>query len=236
MLTHKTDKIFIYFGDATDSISKSLHCVPTEKKLIDIQPFKSVAQKINLLRLSALNQTHGTQGAVITDSDSAFTIDGDYLITNQKQVALGVLTADCVPVILYDAKNHVISAVHAGWRGTVAGIVPKAFDHMKTLWHSNVDKIQLFIGPSAKACCYQVQEDFSGNIPGEFTEKVMTKKEGQWYFDTVQLIVLQMKEIGVSASAINTDFNLCTMCDHRFYSHRRQGSDAGRQITIAKLK
>lgn len=235
MLMYKTGKIFIYYGDAQDGISKSLHCNPTNAKLVEIEPFKSVAQKINVPRLVALNQTHSIHGSVISDDDISFTVDGDYLVTNQINVGLGILTADCVPVILYDVKNHVIAAIHAGWRGTIAGIVPKAFEHMKTLWQSNADTMQVFIGPSAKACCYQVQEDFLQQVPLEFAKKVMIKKQGRWYFDTVQLIVLQMQEIGISASAINTNFNLCTMCDHRFFSHRRQAVNAGRQITVAKL-
>lgn len=133
MLTHK-NKLQIYFGDATDDISKQLHCVPTVAQLVNVEPFKSVARKIGVSRLSALNQTHGTQGSVITNSDISFSIDGDYLIANQSHVALGVLTADCVPLILYDAKNKAIGIAHAGWRGAVCAIAPKVFEHMRSLW------------------------------------------------------------------------------------------------------
>lgn len=222
MLTHKTKNFQIYFGDAQDGISKQVHCIPTVKKLVDVEPFKSVAQKIDVPRLSALNQTHGVEGAVINEEDISFNSDGDYLITHHTNVGLGVLTADCVPVILYDAKKPAIAAVHAGWKGAVAGIVPKAFERMKSLYNSAWQDMQIFIGPSAKTCCYQVQEDFFYNIPSEFEKKMMIKKEGQWYFDTVGLIKLQLQEINIPTVAINTQFNLCTMCDLRFYSHRRQ--------------
>lgn len=236
MLMHKTDKILIYFGDARDCISKSFHCVPSEKNLVDIEPFKSVTQKINVPRLSALNQTHSTKGTQIHNEDISFTIEGDYLVTNQLHIGLGVLTADCVPVILYDAKNHAISAVHAGWRGTVAGIVSKAFEHMNTVFNTRSADVQLFIGPSAKDCCYQVQEDFVQYISSDYLTHVMIKKDEHWYFDTVQLIKLQMQKAGISPAFINKNFNFCTICDHRFFSHRRQGVNAGRQITIACLK
>lgn len=235
MLTHKTKKLQIYFGDAQDGISKHVHCIPTAKKLVDVDPFKSVAQKIDVPRLSALNQTHGVEGAVIKEEDISFNSDGDYLITHHTNVGLGVLTADCVPVILYDTKKQVIAAAHAGWRGAIAGIMPKAFEQMKSLYHSAEQDMHIFIGPSAKICCYQVREDFLGIIPVEFAKDVMIKKEAQWYFDTVQLIALQMKKAGIAPASINTDFNFCTICDQRFFSHRRQNLNAGRQITIVRL-
>lgn len=236
MLTHKTDRLQIYFGDATDNISKQLHCVPTTAQLVNIEPFKSVAQKIGVSRLSALNQIHGTQGSVITNGDISFSIDGDYLITNQPQVGLGVLTADCVPLVLYDEKNHAVGMAHAGWRGAVGAIVPKAFEQMRSLWKSDARHMQLFIGPSAKVCCYQVQEDFALHIPSAYLEKVMIQKGGHWYFDVVQLIQLQMKELGIRSAQIHAKFNFCTICDHHFFSHRRQHAHAGRQISIVVLK
>jgi YfiH family protein len=235
MLTYQTKNLQIYFGDAQDGISKQIHCIPTAKKLVDVEPFKLIAQKIDVPRLSALNQTHGVECAVIKEEDISFNSDGDYLITHHTNVGLGVLTADCVPVILYDAKKQVIAAVHAGWRGAIAGIMPKAFEQMKSLYNSAGQDMKIFIGPSAKICCYQVREDFLGIIPVEFAKDVMIKKEAQWYFDTVQLIALQMKKAGIAPASINTDFNFCTICDQRFFSHRRQNLNAGRQITIVRL-
>lgn len=236
MLMHKTEKLQIYFGDSTDRISKQLHCISINAKLVDIEPFKSVTKKIGISHLSALNQTHGTQGVAIADSDIAFSLDGDYLITNQSNIGLGVLTADCVPLILYDEKNHAIGAVHAGWRGAVNEICPKAFEHMRSLWKSDVRHMQLFIGPSANVCCYQVQDDFSQYISSKYLTKVMSKKHGGWYFDIVKLIQLQMQELKIGNEQIHSEFNFCTICDHRFFSYRRQGLNAGRQITIAALK
>lgn len=233
---YKTKKLHIYFGDATDGISKQLHCIPITAKLVDVEPFKSVTQKIGVPRLSVLNQTHGTQGIVISDLDSAFTLDGDYLITNQSHVGLGVLTADCVPLVLYDEKNHAVGIVHAGWKGAVADVALKSFEHMKSVWNSDPDNMQLFVGPSAKACCYQVQEDFAQYVPSVHFDKVMSKKNGSWYFDTVQLIQLQVQELKIDSKHIHSEFNFCTICDHRFFSYRRQGLNAGRQITIAVLK
>lgn len=235
MLTHKTKNLQIYFGDAQDGISKHLHCNPTNAKLVNIEPFKSIAQKIDVPRLSVLNQTHGIEGVHVRDVDFSFNIDGDYLISNKLNVGLGVITADCMPVILYDAKNNNIGIAHAGWRGAVDEIVPKMLQHMQSVCDSKPQNMQVYIGPSAKACCYEVQKDFEKQIRPSFADQVMILKDGRWYFDTVQLISLQMMQVGIDPASINNDFNLCTICDTRFCSYRRAAGQAGRQITVALL-
>ena len=243
----KNDFYTIYFGNSKDNISKQIDCIPQSIPLTEHPKFSSLIKDLDLDTIACLNQTHSNEGMIIDQEIPAFNRDGDYLITAHTNVGLGVLTADCVPAILYDEKNHVIAAIHAGWRGAVAEIVPKTFERMQSLWQSNVQDIQLFIGPSAKACCYQVQENFFDKVHSNFTKEVMIKKGTHWYFDTAQLIALQMQKAGISPASIHTQFNFCTMCDHRFFSHRRQqalrsslesevgGASAGRQITIARL-
>lgn len=235
MLTFKNNKLHIYFGDTSDGIFKHLHCQPSSKKLADIVPFNTIMHTHNVPRLSLLNQTHGIQGMRIDDEDVFFTIDGDYLITDQKNVGIGVLTADCVPLVLYDSKQHAIAIVHAGWRGAVAGIAQKTIEHMLQIWNTNVTDLQIYFGPSAKICCYEVQSDFAQHLDPEFCNHVMIEKHTRWYFDTAMLIELQLIKMGISDTAIQKDYNFCTMCNERFFSHRRQGLSAGRQITIAKL-
>ena len=244
----KNDFYAIYFGNSKDNISKQIDCVPQSIPLIQHPKFSSLFKDLNLDAIAVLNQTHSNEGMIVDQEFPAFNRDGDYLITARTNVGLGVLTADCVPVVLYDTRNHAIAAIHAGWRGAVAEIVPKALEHMNSVWNSDAQDMQIFIGPSAKACCYQVHEDFMGNVPEEFVKKVMIKKDERWHFDTADLIALQMQKAGISSDSIHTQYNLCTMCDQRFFSHRRQqalrssvesevgGLNAGRQITIAILK
>lgn len=236
MLTYTNKKLQIYFGDASDGIYKQLHCSPTSEKLITIEPFKAICTKLDSPRLSLLNQVHGIHGLQIQDEDFSFNIDGDYLITHRKNVGIGVLTADCVPLILYDEKNHAIAAIHAGWKGAVEGVALKAFEHMKSVWNSDPHDMQLFIGPSAKSCCYQVQEDLVKKIDPVFVDKVIVHKHRNLYFDTAQLVALQLNKVGIAPASINKDFNFCTICDERFYSHRRQGQNSGRQISLVFIK
>lgn len=235
MFICKSKKLQIYFGDASDGIYKQLHANPTNEKLVNIEPYKSICAKLDLPRLSLLNQVHGIDGAQVINADFSFNKDGDYLVTNQKDVGIAVLAGDCVPLILYDTKNNAIAVAHAGWKGAIAGVALKAFEHMQKVWGSDSEHMQVFIGPNAKPCCYQVKEDLVKQIDPAFVDKVIVHKQGLVYFDTAHLVALQLNEAGIDPASINRDYNFCTICDERFFSHRRQGVNAGRQITIVRL-
>jgi YfiH family protein len=92
---------------------------------------------------------------------------GDSIITNLENVGLGVFTADCVPVILYDEKNKAIAAVHSGWKGTYEEIVSKTVEKMTKCYETKPENLRVFIGPHIRECCYQV-----GN---EVVEKFQSK-------------------------------------------------------------
>lgn len=232
MMIYKTPNLQIYFGSATDGISKKDHCVPTAIPLVNHSKFKPVAERLEVQHLAFLNQTHSIDGLIIEREIPAFNKDGDYLITAQKNIGIGVMTADCLPIVFYDTKNHVAAVVHAGWRGSVAGIAAQALHAMQKNFHSAINDLQIFFGPSAKPCCYEVSKEFINNLNGH-KERVTHSKDGKYYFDVPEFNKIQLQESGVPSVAINTDYNACTICDHRFFSSRRQ--DIGRQMTIISL-
>ena len=236
-MIHETSQFKIYFGDARDALSKTVDCVPTNNPLIGHQKFAQIATQIAVKDLACLNQIHSNCGIIVADQIPAFTYDGDFLITAQSNIGIGVLTADCLPVIMYDYKNHVAASVHAGWRGTVAGIAQEAVKMMQSSCGSQVQDLKIFFGPSAKVCCYQVNEEFEKNLQDfSYADRVVKKVNNAIYFDVPLFNALQLQHIGVQESAISYDYNLCTMCDHRFFSYRRQGEAAGRQMAIISLK
>src|SRR3712207_9545829 len=85
--------------------------------------------------------------------------DGDALITNKRRIAIGVFTADCVPVLIYDKKNLVVAAIHSGWKGTLNCIVSKTIDTMINRYNSNIKDLEIYIGPHNMMCCYEVSEE-----------------------------------------------------------------------------
>ncbi len=229
----ETPHFKIYFGDSQDAINKPIDCVASGKPLVEHAKFIPIAKQLSVNHLAFLNQTHSNHGATITDIIPAFTIDGDFLINTQPTIGIGVMTADCLPIVIYDSKNHVAAVVHAGWRGTVARIVQKTIDAMK----SQKEDLHVYYGPSANSCCYQVNEEFKNNISAFwYADRVLKKVNDVVLFDLPLLNTLQLQEMGIHESAISREYNFCTICDHRFFSYRRQGESAGRQMTVISLK
>ncbi len=108
-----------------------------------------------------LRQTHGINGHVITEKSvitQSFTRKGDFLTTNISRLAIGVVTADCLPLIVYDSRLHVISICHAGWRSSIACIALQAIEVMHRQFSSAIHDLDIFFGPAAKNCCYTVSD------------------------------------------------------------------------------
>lgn len=146
----------------------------------------------------------------------------DAIITNETNTAIGVFTADCVPVLIYDRKKKVASAVHSGWQGTAKGICPKTLDTLKNKYGCNFEDLIVYIGPHNKGCCYEFGEDMVNKYFNEYL-----KKDKSIYvnnkLDIEKCIIQQLTEKGVPRENIKT-LNLCTYCscDFEFYSYRKQ--------------
>jgi purine-nucleoside/S-methyl-5'-thioadenosine phosphorylase / adenosine deaminase len=93
---------------------------------------------------------------------------GDALITNHAQILLSVRVADCMPILLVDCQNRAVAAVHAGWRGALGRIVEKTVGEMRRVFHSRPEKLIAAIGPSIRACCYEVGEEVVDAFRGRF--------------------------------------------------------------------
>ena len=94
-------------------------------------------------------------------------IDGDALITDRTKIAIGVFTADCVPVILVDTRKGVIAAVHSGWKGTKALIVSKTIERLQENYGSRAKDIRVYIGPHIGGCCYEVSKELIEEFTSE---------------------------------------------------------------------
>jgi YfiH family protein len=158
---------------------------------------------------------------------------GDFLFTDQKRIGVGVLTADCLPIIFYDSKNSVVAAVHAGWRSSVAEICASTIQAMFGKHKFLPEDLHVYFGPCAKACCYQVTPDFTNNL--KFRDQVIRQDQDRLFFDNVLFNKLLLLDLGLVSKNMNFQFNLCTMCSPNFYSYRREGYKALRQINFIGL-
>ena len=152
-------------------------------------------------------------------------LEGDGLFTQEKNRALGVLTADCMPVVLTDF--YTLSVIHAGWRGLVDGIIENAVNMFKG------KGIFAFIGPSARKCCYEVQEDFVCALRSKgISERFFLKFSDRITFSLQEVAVEKLKICGIKEIY---DISLCTICSQKFFSYRN-GDFEERILTMAWLE
>jgi len=208
-----------------------------------------IRKKMGVECLTLLKQVHGFDGHPVKNKPQnscldIFAREGDFLITNKPGFAICVLTADCLPIILYDRTKHACGAVHAGWRGSVKKIAPRAVAKMQETYGTNPRDVIAYFGPSAKRCCYEVGKGFSKNLVGHalarLGQDVIFKRSvagtDRFFFDNVKLNEMQLVDSGLLPENILLEHNLCTMCDSSLYSYRRDGERAGRQLAIVSLK
>jgi len=187
--------------------------------------------------LLSVKQVHGTNALVVdrplTESDQ-FPGEWDALMTDQPGVTVAVRTADCVPVLVHDPRRRVVAAIHAGWRGAVAGIVPKTLTLMADRFGSMGSDLRVSIGPSAGPCCYEVDDPVLDTLRTGLPdwESVVHDYRGhKARLDLKALIRRQVGGAGVSVHAVSV-VNLCTIChDQLFYSYRREGRVNGTMVS-----
>jgi polyphenol oxidase len=243
MKLHNTTSLYIYFGDEQDKQFPDTYLhLPPDTNSFSIPAYAHLQDVMHLEQLIFLHQVHGTHGEIITSKDDIkkikrFNTEGDYLVTNQPLVGLGVMTADCLPVVLYDSFNRVVSVIHAGWRGSVNNIVLKAFATMHEKFGTEPEQITVFFGPCAKVCCYEIGGELLTILEkSAFFDRVVHWREAKPFFDLPHYNQLLLESVGVQPSAFQGQYNQCTMCDYSFYSYRRQGQKAGRQMTVVCLQ
>lgn len=241
MLIHHDAAFSIFFGDARQSFIPSEWLHRTADELLLHKPFSLVKKHLLIDSLVFLHQTHSSHGLSLhriqqVKGLKSFSSEGDFLTTNQPSIGLALATADCLPIILYDSFNVAVSIVHAGWRGSAAGIVLRALERMEQQYKSLPAHIKIFFGPSAKVCCYEVSADFINSIEHyAFAQQVLRRRKNQWFFDLVQFNRLQFEQVGITKDQMVFNYNYCTLCNPSFCSYRRTKSPM-RQMTVVALR
>lgn len=193
-------------------------------------------------------QTHGTEirliDSVYADASEKGRIQllngVDALITASPGYCLCVSTADCIPVLLYDTRNHVVAAVHAGWRGTVNGIVSKTLEMMGNTFHTAGKDVIACIGPGISLQNFEVGNEVyeafyqaGFDMPGISLKHPITTK---WHLDLCKANRLQLLHAGLLPTNIEVS-DICTYQNHRqFFSARRLGIRSGRILSGIMLE
>jgi len=158
----------------------------------------------------------------------------DAIMTNQRPMGIGIVTADCLPALLYDPVQGVTAAVHAGWRGTVPALHPKVVCQMTAGFGCKAEDVLVGVGPSIGPCCYTVGKavmDPVKSINPRWEKYLTLVEDGKAKLDLAGLNTSQMEDAGILKKNIFTA-GLCTACHvDLFYSYRRDGIGTGRMIS-----
>lgn len=183
-------------------------------------------------RIILPRQTHSSRCKLIDSVPvKAEELEGvDALVTRMRRVAIGVATADCVPVLLADPRAGVISAVHAGWRGAVGGVVENCVALMLAEG-ADVSRIKAAIGPCICAGCFEVGEE----VAGQFPESCVVRGEGKPHVDLALFVKKTLIKCGLRENAIAMPES-CTRCrPDRYFSARAAGINSGRNFSMIML-
>jgi len=167
-----------------------------------------------------LKQTHSDR-VILLENIKTEQKEGDAIITTLRGVKIGVRTADCVPIALLG--SNAVGVIHAGWRGLKSGIIEKAIRVFERF--EEIKDLTAFLGPSARACCYQVGEEFK-----ELFLRIHYKN-GAFFLDTQEEALAQLKSLGVRKVV---RLSSCTICNTKYPSYRRDKTKE-RLITYAML-
>ena len=223
---------FVSDRNSSRSNDFTLSLGSTTDKLLVIRNRSSIADAmgVNADKLFFPSQVHKTRVVHVTSSTSKDELqETDALITNEQHVCIAVMSADCVPILLYDGENRAVAAIHAGWRGTVARILEKTLLMMNEKFGTKGEDLWAGIGPSVCQDSYEVGDEVIAAVNLSFGENsglMVPQKNRKAKLDLWKANKMQLHKFGVADDRIEIS-GLCTVKNnHNFYS-ARQG-DTGR--------
>lgn len=228
-------------GGYSTGLYKGLNCGrgSEDKKINVLKNLKYVSKKIKVKenKLILMYQTHSNKVIEINNTNLNKNVNSDAMITKDKKIALGVLTADCVPILIYDARNKIIGCIHAGWRGALSGIIKKTINKIKD--KNSLHNIYASIGPCISTKSYEVDLAFYKMFLAKTKKNkkyFKSKKKNKKLFNLRKYVNDKLVELKVKVDHINRD----TFKEKKnFFSYRRSSklkqNDYGRCISVITL-
>ena len=204
----------------------------------------TVAQ-IHSATVQVVGKDDGAAEGLLRTAEGKAVLRGDGLMTDVPGILLGIQTADCVPVLVVDTKRRAVAALHAGWRGTVAGIVEAGVAQMSARYGSRGEDLVAAIGPSIGRCCYSVGQEVREAFEARYgyAKELFSQGEsehlGPEHLDLWEANGRQLVEAGVSAEKIAL-VGECTACAvvagrKKYFSHRGERGFAGRMMSAVGI-
>ena len=185
-------------------------------------------------------QVHGTRAVDVSErtaeSGTRVKAQADTILSDRPGASVGIVTADCVPILVASRDGRSVAAIHAGWRGLAAGVIEAGVQALrgKMRGKSGTQELSCAIGPSARGCCYEVDEPVRAGLNQGYAPQlsgVLTpgRSPGHFQLDLPRLATRVLESLGIERDQIGTENRICTICaPERFESYRRDGVAAGR--------
>jgi YfiH family protein len=200
------------------------------------QNWCELKQALGLPRMSIITakQVHGDTVLKVSRGDDKLAGVGDGLMTDASNLCVGVMAADCVPLLFVEPARKIAAAVHAGWRGTAAGIAPRAVALMKEAYRIDPTALHVAMGPSIGPCCYEVGPEVEAQIAANWSTELKHawKPDGaKGRLDLRALNEAQLLGAGIPRSHIQK-IGPCTACNvETYFSYRKEGK-SGHQLSF----
>lgn len=175
------------------------------------------------------DQVHSNRVRVVTQGGTYPSTDG--LITKVPGLTLGIQVADCAAVLLWDATNKVIAALHAGWRGAAGDIVPKGIEKMVEQ-DADLEEIKAFVSPCISLKNFEIGQEVADQFPDEFVDYERFEKP---HLDLKGFLGYQIVQAGIPESQVEISKECTIENSENFYSYRREGEESGRMLGLIKI-
>lgn len=187
-------------------------------------------------RWMTASQVHGAR--VLVAGRDVAGAEGDALVADDPAWALAISAADCLPVLLLDARTGAVGAAHAGWRGAVAGVVGATVETMAVRFGTAAADVRAWLGPAIQGACYQVGPEVAEAAVAAGAPEGAVRSDpsaaGRWRFDVAALVRAQLVAAGVPVSGVAVS-TTCTHCAaERCFSHRRDAGRTGRHWAVVR--
>jgi hypothetical protein len=188
--------------------------------------------------LATVHQVHGVAVLEATAmGEGALPVplgEADALFTRQPGLAVGVKTADCLPILVEDPVGRQVAAVHAGWRGVIGDALGVTIERLLTRG-ARLEDLRVALGPCIQACCFEVDGDLPERFRASFGERVVRRIDGKpkVHLDLPWAVAESLRRRGLPPAHVDV-LPHCTRCDARFFSHRRDAGMTGRMLSLIR--
>lgn len=215
-----------------NSLNLSYRVGDFEEKVLENRKRFYGSLGVDVREIAASKQVHGDKILYVIEPGEYEGFDA--MVTDKRDVFLSVSVADCTPVLIFDAVNQIVAAIHAGWRGTVEGIAFKTLEVMEMHFGTEAENCYAFIGTCIDQSSYEVDADVADYFPDEF--KSFDKSKNKYFVDLKGGNKDQLLEFGIPESQIEVSPFSTVLHNENFFSHRAEQGKTGRMMAVIGMR